>query len=104
MPRSIFRAFFDHAPSDAVREALDLCFACKGCKSECPSNVDMARLKAEWEQQRMDVLGVPWRTRLVAGAEEEAIAPDSTGGVELDAFIPRLTVPASPFSPSTNQA
>ena len=54
--------------SPALAEVMDLCLSCKGCKSECPSNVDMARLKAEWEQQRMDVLGVPWRTRLVAGA------------------------------------
>jgi ferredoxin len=31
-----------------VREALDLCLACKGCKSECPVNVDMATYKAEF--------------------------------------------------------
>ncbi len=34
--------------SDAVREALDLCLACKACKSECPMNVDMATYKAEF--------------------------------------------------------
>ena len=34
--------------SDAVEEALDLCLACKGCKSDCPVNVDMATLKAEF--------------------------------------------------------
>lgn len=34
--------------SDAVEEALDLCFACKGCKSDCPVNVDMATYKAEF--------------------------------------------------------
>lgn len=34
--------------SDAVREALDLCLSCKGCKSECPVNVDMATYKAEF--------------------------------------------------------
>ncbi len=34
--------------SDAVREALDLCLACKACKSECPANVDMASYKAEF--------------------------------------------------------
>ncbi|MFL5444955.1 MAG: FAD-binding and (Fe-S)-binding domain-containing protein [Myxococcales bacterium] len=34
--------------SDAVLEALDLCLACKGCKSECPVNVDMATYKAEF--------------------------------------------------------
>ncbi len=34
--------------SDAVAEALDLCLACKGCKSDCPVNVDMATYKAEF--------------------------------------------------------
>jgi FAD/FMN-containing dehydrogenase/Fe-S oxidoreductase len=34
--------------SDAVRDALDLCLACKGCKSDCPMNVDMATYKAEF--------------------------------------------------------
>jgi FAD/FMN-containing dehydrogenase/Fe-S oxidoreductase len=33
--------------SDDVNEVLDLCLMCKGCKSECPSNVDIAKLKAE---------------------------------------------------------
>jgi FAD/FMN-containing dehydrogenase/Fe-S oxidoreductase len=50
-----------------LAEVMDLCLSCKACKSECPSNVDMARLKAEWEQHRHDAHGVPWRTRLVAG-------------------------------------
>ena len=34
--------------SDAVRESLDLCLACKGCKGDCPVNVDMAAYKAEF--------------------------------------------------------
>jgi FAD/FMN-containing dehydrogenase/Fe-S oxidoreductase len=34
--------------SEAVREALDLCLSCKGCKSECPVHVDMATYKAEF--------------------------------------------------------
>ncbi len=34
--------------SEPVREALDLCLACKGCKSDCPVNVDMATYKAEF--------------------------------------------------------
>ena len=34
--------------SDALREALDLCLSCKGCKTECPVNVDMATYKAEF--------------------------------------------------------
>ncbi|MEW2399672.1 FAD-binding and (Fe-S)-binding domain-containing protein [Streptomyces sp. NPDC046862] len=50
--------------SDAVRDALDLCLACKGCKSDCPADVDMATYKAEflahhyagrpWERPRSD--------------------------------------------------
>ncbi len=35
---------------NAVWEALDKCLACKGCKAECPSSVDMAKLKYEVEQ------------------------------------------------------
>src|SRR5581483_2383212 len=34
--------------NSAVKEALDLCLACKGCKGECPINVDMATYKAEF--------------------------------------------------------
>ena len=35
----------------SVYDALDLCLACKGCKAECPSGVDMAKLKAEFQYQ-----------------------------------------------------
>ncbi len=38
------------AAEKAVKEALDLCLACKGCKAECPSGVDMAKLKYEFTQ------------------------------------------------------
>ena len=37
--------------SGAVEEALDLCLACKGCKSDCPVHVDMATYKAEFRSQ-----------------------------------------------------
>jgi Fe-S oxidoreductase len=46
----------------AVREALDLCLECKACKSECPTNVDMARLKAEVLDQVHRREGLPWRS------------------------------------------
>ena len=36
---------------DDVNEALDLCLACKGCTSECPSGVDMAKLKYEFKHE-----------------------------------------------------
>jgi FAD/FMN-containing dehydrogenase/Fe-S oxidoreductase len=38
----------DKWKSDAVKDALDLCLACKGCKSDCPVQVDMATYKAEF--------------------------------------------------------
>lgn len=52
--------------SAEIAEVMDLCLSCKGCKSECPSNVDMARLKAEWAQHYQDAHGVKLRSRLVA--------------------------------------
>jgi FAD/FMN-containing dehydrogenase/Fe-S oxidoreductase len=45
----------------ALFEALDLCLECKACKSECPTNVDMARLKAEFLHQYYQAHGLPWR-------------------------------------------
>ncbi len=41
-------AIADGWRSDAVRDALDLCLACKGCKADCPVDVDMATYKAEF--------------------------------------------------------
>ena len=54
---------FDH---QEIYEVMDLCLSCKGCKSECPSNVDVAKLKAEFLQQYHDVHGVPFRSRMIA--------------------------------------
>ena len=53
---------FDH---EEIKETMDLCISCKGCKSECPSNVDVAKLKAEFLQHYYDANGVPLRTRLI---------------------------------------
>ncbi len=53
--------------SEEIAAVMDLCLSCKGCKSECPSNVDVARLKAEWLQQYYDARGVPFRSKLIAG-------------------------------------
>ena len=54
----------DAMSSREVFEILDLCIECKGCKSECPAQVDMARLKAEFLGQYQAVHGVPLRSRL----------------------------------------
>ena len=47
-----------------VHEVLDLCLECKACKSECPTNVDMARLKAEFLHQYYREHGLPLRNRI----------------------------------------
>ena len=54
---------FDHKE---IYDVMSLCLSCKACKSECPSNVDMAKLKAEFLQHYYDANGVPLRSRLIA--------------------------------------
>ncbi len=54
---------FDH---QEIYDILSLCISCKACKSECPSNVDMSKLKAEFLQNYYDIHGIPLRSRLVA--------------------------------------
>lgn len=51
---------------EELYEVMDLCLACKGCASECPSNVDMAAMKAEFLHQYYRTHGIPWRTRFFA--------------------------------------
>ena len=52
--------------SEEIKEVMDLCFSCKACKSECPSSVDIAKLKAEFQQQYYDSCGTPLRARMIA--------------------------------------
>ncbi len=54
---------FDHGE---IKEVMDLCLSCKACKSECPSSVDVAKLKAEFLQHYYDAHGVPFRSKLIA--------------------------------------
>jgi len=69
---NILREFLTHSTKSnrydhqEIYEVMDLCLSCKACKSECPSNVDMAKLKAEFLQQYYDANGVPFRSRLIA--------------------------------------
>jgi len=60
--------------NDEVVDALDLCLSCKACKSECPSNVDMGKLKGEVWQKKYDEKGIPLRDRF-AGIEKDRILP-----------------------------
>ena len=69
---NILREFLTHSDKvnrfnhKEIYEVMDLCLSCKACKSECPSNVDMAKLKAEFLQQYYDSNGVPMRARMIA--------------------------------------
>ena len=52
--------------SDAMRDTMALCVGCKGCRRECPTGVDMARMKIEYLHQRRKRHGLGLRDRLVA--------------------------------------
>jgi FAD/FMN-containing dehydrogenase/Fe-S oxidoreductase len=68
---NILREMLTHSPKEnrfdnkEIKEVYDLCLACKGCKGECPSNVDVAKLKMEFLQHYHDEHGVPVRSWLV---------------------------------------
>ncbi len=55
--------------SPRMYEVLDLCLECKGCKAECPINVDMAKLKYEFLAHYYEAHGTPLRARLFANIE-----------------------------------
>ena len=69
---NILREFLTNSPGTnpfnhrEIYEVMDLCLSCKACKSECPSNVDIAKLKAEFLQHYYDANGVPVRSQLIA--------------------------------------
>jgi len=52
--------------SEELKDILDLCLSCKGCTSECPSNVDMPTLKSEFLYQYYKSHGIPLSSRLTA--------------------------------------
>jgi FAD/FMN-containing dehydrogenase/Fe-S oxidoreductase len=68
---NILREFLNKRINDPwdqreIYSILDLCLACKGCKSECPSGVDIAKMKSEFLQHWYDKHGIPLRTLLIA--------------------------------------
>ncbi len=69
--------------SDAMKETMDLCVGCKGCKRECPTGVDMARMKIEFQAQ--------WRARHGSSRAETLIA-----------HLPRWAPIASLLAPLVN--
>ncbi len=73
----------DHFKSKRLYEVLDLCLECKACKAECPSNVDMAKIKYEFLAHYYKEHGVPLRNRLFGN-------------------IDRMSALGSAFSPLSN--
>lgn len=64
---NVLREVLTHGKDDKlVKEVLDSCLACKGCRGECPSNVDITRLRAELLQHYYDQHGTPLRSWLIA--------------------------------------
>ncbi len=80
LTRSEKKNHFDHKE---VYKVMDLCLSCKACKSECPSNVDVTKLKAEFLQHYYESHHIPFRTLLIA-------------------YLPRLYKPGMVFRPFTN--
>lgn len=59
---------FNH---EEIKEIMDICLSCKGCKTECPSGVDVAKMKAEFLQQYYDKNTVPFRANLIANFSKQ---------------------------------
>jgi len=55
---------FEEYGRERLYQALDLCLACKACKTECPANVDMAKLKFEFLAHYHEIHGIPLRSRV----------------------------------------
>lgn len=66
----------DEIRSERMFDVLDLCLECKSCKSECPSNVDMAKIKYEFLDLYYQTHSIPLRSRLVANIHRlNSLAP-----------------------------
>jgi Fe-S oxidoreductase len=78
---------------EEVKNVLDLCLSCKGCKSECPSSVDVGKMKAEFTQGHYDKHGAPLRSNLIGNFSRQmklaSIAPWAYNAIFGTTFLRR---------------
>lgn len=86
-----------------ILDVMDLCISCKGCKAECPSNVDMAKYKAEFLQHYYDANGTPLRSWLIANITTfnrlGSIAPKIYNGVLKSKLFAGVIMKSVGFTP-----
>ena len=87
-------------PFDDAKEALDLCVSCKGCKRECPTGVDMARMKIEYLARYRKTHAPSLRERLIAYLPR--YAPWASRVAPLANLVSRGSAPLVGFSGKRN--
>jgi len=87
-----------------IKEVMDLCLSCKGCKSECPSSVDVAKMKAEFLQHYHDANGVSFRTWMIANFTKSqqlaTIAPSIYNALISNNFMGKIIKKIVGFAPA----
>jgi len=106
---NILRQFLSNDTGDnpfnhkEIKEVMDLCLSCKACKSECPSSVDVAKMKAEFLQHYYDANGVPFRTKMIANFTKSqrlaAIVPSIYNALISNNFTGKLIKKVVGFAP-----
>jgi FAD/FMN-containing dehydrogenase/Fe-S oxidoreductase len=107
---NILRQFLTNSTGDnpfnhkEIKEVMDLCLSCKGCKSECPSSVDVAKMKAEFLQHYYDANGISFRTRMIANFTKSqalaAIVPSVYNALVSNGFTGSLIKKVVGFAPN----
>ena len=87
----------DAMASPALAEAMQLCVSCKACKRECPTGVDMARMKIEVLAAQADRHGLSWRDRAIAEMPRYAVLASRLPGLANAAQ--RAAAPRLGFAP-----
>ncbi len=75
----------DQLTSERLHQVLELCLSCKACKSECPSNVDMAKMKSDVMQLYYDQHGTTLRDKLIRSSSRAAARLSGAGALIVNA-------------------